>query len=225
MLLKVDNPTDRCCLKFDSDDKTGEFEGYASVFNSNDRVNDTIAPGAFSKSLESGLPSMFINHKHGEIPVGDWIEMKQDDTGLFGRGKIDLVHKDGPTLYSAMKRQAMKGLSIGFTMNPDDFDRKEDGGRVIKNMELKEVSIVTFPCEEQAKILGVKAEDFAALSSLQDVEDWLRESAGFSKSLAVAFVSQFKRVVRGEPVAVAEKSKALESQIMRIINQRGFSNE
>ena len=201
MFMK-DNPLQRCELKFEAD-SSGEFEGYASVFNSNDAVGDTIAPGAFTKSLESGrMPSMFVNHDHSSIPVGDWVEMEQDEKGLFGRGVIDMNHKEGPTLLSAMRRKAMDGLSIGFTMNGNDWEPKSepdlDGGRLIKNVDLREVSVVTFPCEDSARITGVKAEDFALFEDLKGLESFLRDSCGFSKSAAVAFVGRVLRVGRSD---------------------------
>jgi HK97 family phage prohead protease len=206
MMLKHQTPTSLCNLKFSSDDTTGEFEGYASVFDSVDQVQDTIAPGAFTKSLRGRLPAMFINHDHGAIPVGDWVDMKEDATGLFGVGRIDLNHKDGPSAYSAMKRGAMTGLSIGFTMNATDFDRKADGGRIIKNMSLREVSVVTFPCEDSARILGVKADDIGEFMDLRECETWLREEAGFSRLAAKALVSRILKMGQREAGASADES-------------------
>ena len=197
-----------CQIKFASDDATGEFEGYASVFNSNDAVNDTIAPGAFKNSLTNlRTPSMFINHDHSGIPVGDWKALSEDDYGLKAVGQIDLNHKEGPSLYSAMKRGAMDGLSIGFTMNSGDFEAKDEGGRLIKDMKLREVSVVTFPCEDSARIGDVKAEDFI-FTDLKTLERYLRDACGFSKSAATAFVSRAVRVIRGEPETEASKSQA-----------------
>lgn len=183
-----------CEFKFD-EGNSGEFEGYASVFNSNDKVNDTIIPGAFEKSLEAGIPKMFINHNHQDIPVGDWVKMEEDEHGLFGRGRIDMNHHLGPSTHSAMKRGAMTGLSIGFTLGDGDFDEKDEdghpfGNRNIKNMDLREVSIVTFPCEPKAQIEQVKLEDFADFTDLKGLEAFLRESCKFSRSAAAAFVGR-----------------------------------
>ena len=194
MFLKLINKIERCQLKFDSKDN-GVFEGYASVFDSTDKVGDTIAPGAFTKSLESGNTiKMFVNHNQHEVPVGDWDSMEQDSHGLKATGRIDLNHKDGLTVYSALKRKAMDGLSIGFTMGDGDFEQKADG-RIIKNMTLMETSIVSFPCEGGARIEAVKA-DIAGFVTLKDYENYLREVGGFSKSMAIALVSQLAKSVR-----------------------------
>ena len=199
MFLKVDNPLSQCNLKFDND--SGEFEGYASVFGGNDAVNDTIEKGAFSQSLEKGERiSMFVNHNSMDVPVGDWVELSEDDTGLHAKGRIDLNHRDGPTVYSALKRSAMDALSIGFRMNKGDFEEKDDGGRIIKNLELKEISIVNFPADNSARIAVVKS-DIDSITSLRDAEQLLRDS-GFSKSMAIAFVSQLKNVIRSDSEAV-----------------------
>jgi len=198
MQLNLHNPLDQCQLKFASDEKTGEFEGYASVFNSNDAVNDSIVPGAFAKSILSGrIPRLFVNHKHGDIPPGSWTDLKEDDHGLWGRGSINLDIEKGRELHSAMQRGDMDGLSIGFTMGDGDFSRKDAGGRIIKNVDLREISVVTFPCEPGARISAVKAE-IEGFMTLKDYENYLREVGGFSKSMATAIVSQIAKVARSD---------------------------
>lgn len=199
------NPLQKCQLKFSNKD-AGEFQGYASVFDSNDQINDTIKPGAFKQSLQKGLPKMFINHDHSAIPVGDWLDMKEDKTGLFATGRIDMNHRDGLTAYSALKRGAMDGMSIGFQMNAGDYEAKEDGGRLIKNVELFEVSIVNFPMESGARISDVKFED---LTSLKDWEGYLRDAEGLSRSVAKALISQIKHI------ACRDDESVLKDQIIR----------
>lgn len=196
-----------CQLKFDSN-KEGVFEGYASVFNGVDSDNDTILPGAFDKSLASGQrPKMFVNHAQHEIPIGDWVHLETDEKGLKAVGKIDMNHKDGPSLYSALKRGAMDAHSIGFTMSPGDWTAKEGyenddfatlfGNRDIKNLNLKEISVVSFPADDSARIAGVKSaiEGFA---SPKDFEKFLRERCKFSGSEATAFISAFKRAIQSD---------------------------
>jgi len=209
MFHKLINLLENCQLKFSNDEK-GEFEGYASVFDSVDQVGDTIEKGAFASSIASGRNIKgFINHAQHEIPVIDWLKLSEDSTGLHSVGRVDLNHKDGPTLYSAMKRGAMDGLSIGFTMNDGDFEQKGEG-RIIKNMSLMEISSVNFPCEGQARIAAVKA-DVPGLITLKDFEDYLRDAGGFSKSMATALVSQLVNVSRRDA----------EDEIQRIAKHNG----
>lgn len=196
-----------CQLKFDSSQE-GVFEGYASVFNGVDSDNDTILPGAFDKSLASGRrPKMFVNHEQHAIPVGDWLKLDQDEKGLRVVGKIDMNHKDGLSLYSAMKRGAMDAHSIGFTLAPGDWSAKkgfEDddwstmfGNRDIKSLDLKEISIVNFPADDSARIAGVKSA-IKGFESPKDFEKFLREKCKFSGSEATAFISALKRAIHGE---------------------------
>ena len=130
MITKLDNALELCDFKF-SDDNSGEFEGYGSVFDSTDLGGDTIQKGAFVEAISKALPKMFINHNHGEIPVGDWTKAEENDIGLLMAGRVDLNHRDGPSVFSAMKRKAMSGLSIGALRSTLQFERKLDGGRLI----------------------------------------------------------------------------------------------
>jgi len=198
MIHKIHNPLETCHLKF-SNDERGEFEGYASVFNGVDAVNDTILPGAFTKSLDGKRgPAMFVNHKSHEVPVGDWVELKEDEHGLYVKGKIDLNHKDGPTVYSALKRGAMDAMSIGFRIPAGGSEEKEDGTREIKEIDLVEVSVVSFPADDAARISVVKHE-VEEIKSLKDAEIFLRDS-GYSKSAATAFVSRIKDLMQSDSV-------------------------
>lgn len=212
------NPMEGCQLKFASDQK-GEFEGYASVFNSNDAVNDTILPGAFKESLDSGvMPKMFINHDHSAIPVGDWVEMAEDEYGLKAVGRIDMNHKDGPSVYSALKRRAMDGISIGFKMNRNDYEWKDDGeGRIIKRANLKEASIVNFPCEGQARISDVKSL-IEQIDDLKSLEALLRDEGGFSRAAAKALAGCMKQITQRE--ADDELRKTIAEQKELIAKQR-----
>jgi len=201
---RKDNPLAQCQIK-NLDDSSGEFEGYASVFNSTDEVGDTILPGAFKGSLTESRPKMFVNHDHRQVPVGDWLEMREDDYGLFAVGRIDMNHKDGPTTYSALKRGAMDGLSIGFRMSKDDYDWKENNeGRVIKNMSLFETSIVSYPAEGMARISSVKSA-IEALDDLKSLEALLRDE-GFSRAAATALISRTKQLTRCDSEAELRKT-------------------
>lgn len=198
MINKLDNPLDKCDLKFSTSTK-GLFEGYASVFNGVDSDGDTIIPGAFTKSLSTGRqPAMFINHNAFDIPVGKYTRLAQDDHGLHVEGQIDMNHRDGPSLASALKNGAMDGMSIGFRIFPDGFKKKDDAdGRDITDIDLKEISLVTFPADSNARISVVKS-DIDQIVTLKDAELILRDAGGWSRSMATAFVSQLKRIAQSE---------------------------
>jgi HK97 family phage prohead protease len=220
------NPLDQCQLKFASN-SSGEFEGYASVFNSNDAVNDTILKGAFSESLLSGvMPKMFLNHEHRAIPLGDWLHMKEDDYGLFAVGKIDLNHRDGPSAYSALKRGALDGISVGFRMDREGYEWKEENkGRVIKKVDLFEASIVSFPAEGLARVSDVKSL-IEAVDDLKSLEAFLRDEGGFSRAAATALASRMKKLTHrdGEDEllkTIAEQDELIDSLKRRIAHLNG----
>ena len=213
------NPLQKCEVKFENE--AGLFSGYASVFNGLDSYNDTILPGAFEKTLKkSRMPHMFINHDSHAIPVGDWIELREDDIGLKSSGQIDLVHRDGPTLHSAMKKQRMDGLSIGFRIPAGGAEESKNGGRIINTIDLIEISVVTRPADDDARITAVKSE-IETIETIRDAELFLRDSGQFSRSAAIAFASRFKSIIQrdseGEANEIAERLR-VEKQNADLLN-------
>ncbi len=196
MPKKMNTPLMQCAIKF-SNTKKGEFEGYASTFGNIDTYRDTVQKGAYKETIKNGhtIP-MFINHDSYQIPVGKFINLKEDDTGLNVTGQIDLNHKDGPSLISALKNQNMDGLSIGYSIikNGSYFDEDKDV-TVLTNINLKEISAVNFPADSEARISVVKSE-IMTIESLKDAELFLRDAGVFSKSTATAFVSRINEMVR-----------------------------
>lgn len=170
----------------------GQIEGYGSVFGNTDSYGDIVAKGAFSGSIKehkaSGtMPALLWQHR-SDSPCGVWLEMREDENGLFMRGKLAMDTVKGKEAHSLLKLGALKGLSIGFMTRDSDYDAKSDI-RTIKDVELVETSLVTFPANSKARITGVKSSD--EITTLKDAERVLRDS-GFSKQDALAFVSRVK---------------------------------
>lgn len=160
-------------------DDSGVIEGYGSVFGNLDSYSDIVAPGAFAKSLEEAkasgrMPAMLWQHNPDE-PIGVWVEMREDDRGLFVKGKLAETQR-GKEARELIKLGALTGLSIGYTTRTYQVDRENDS-RVLTDVQLWEVSPVTFPANSEARITGVKAD---AISSPKDFERFLRD-AGFSR--------------------------------------------
>lgn len=163
-------------------DDSGVIEGYGSVFGNLDSYSDIVAPGAFAKSLEEAkasgrMPAMLWQHNPDE-PIGVWVEMREDDRGLFVKGKLAETQR-GKEARELIKLGALTGLSIGYTTRTYQVDRENDS-RVLTDVQLWEVSPVTFPANSEARITGVKAND---ISSPKDFERFLRD-AGFSRKEA-----------------------------------------
>ncbi|WP_156446391.1 MULTISPECIES: HK97 family phage prohead protease [Hyphomicrobiales] len=143
-------------LKAIGDD--GFFVGYASVFGVKDRGGDIVQPGAFTASLKKYPPArvkMLYQHDTSE-PVGTWSSFTEDARGLKAEGRFILDTVKGREVYALVKAGAIDGLSIGFRTIRDEMDRKS-GARLLHELELWEVSIVTFPMNEDATVTGVKS--------------------------------------------------------------------
>jgi uncharacterized protein len=187
----------------------GGFSGYASMFGGVDSYDDTIVAGAYKGVIdriqkgEHYMPKMFVNHKSWEIPVGKWTYIEEDEKGLYMEGEFTKGNPQADLVKAAMQHGTVDGLSIGFMIG--DYEMVEKDGqklRVIKSIaELPEVSVVTYPADDAARIdLTTVKSALDNINSVKDLEDFLREAGGFSKSLAMATVSRSKRLFTpGEP--------------------------
>lgn len=199
----------------------GVIEGYASVFGgAPDSYGDIIAPGAFSDTLAAHkrngtMPLMLWGHDSSQPPIGNWSDMAQDGKGLWVQGMVDLEDTMGQRVHRALKRKAMKGLSIGYDTIESENDPKRPGVRILKAVDLWEVSPVNFPAQPRAAVDNVKSYTSGGkLPSLSEFEEFLRE-AGFSKSQATAITGKglapLLRSESGTEAEVAEFLKALRS--------------
>ncbi len=168
-----------------SDDTTKSFTGYGAVFGNTDSYGDVIAKGAFAKSLKSGeKPAMFLNHDPYSLPIGLWTKLEEDDFGLKVEGEF-LDTSMGRDTYTASKSGAITGLSIGF--RPQEVTLGKPGTdepiRLIKSVELLEISVVTFPANGKARIGNVK--------SFTSDDDYEREliRLGMSREEAKSFLA------------------------------------
>jgi len=167
----------------DEDKEYGEFEGYGSVFGNKDLGNDVIEKGAFAKSIRrrkaKGVKLLY-QHK-SDMPIGVFDEIKEDEHGLVVKGRLALKTQAGAEAYELLKMGALDGLSIGFRVNPKEVSYDKRGGkRIIKEVDLMEVSLVTFPMNPQATVRSVKGEEI----SIREWENGLRDAFSLSRSEA-----------------------------------------
>lgn len=163
------------------DDK-GTIEGYGSVFGNVDSYSDVVVQGAFQKSIDEAkssgrMPAMLWQH-NPEEPIGVWTDLREDDRGLYVKGQLADTQR-GKEARELIKLGALTGLSIGYTTRKYEIDKEKDV-RLLTDIQLWEVSPVTFPANSEARITGVKAE---AISTPKDFERFLRD-AGFSRKEA-----------------------------------------
>ena len=198
-------------LRMDDDTPAGVIEGYGAVFGNIDSYGDAIAKGAFKETLRDHkkaktMPALLQQHGGWGIgsddlmPIGVWTEMAEDDHGLFVRGQLALDTQRGKDAYALLKmkpRPALNGLSIGFVAKSwDNGTKPEEPRRTLKKVELWEVSLVTFPANDKARLDGVKG-----IKTVRDFEDFLRE-AGFSAGAAKGIAANgFRPIEEGAGVS------------------------
>jgi HK97 family phage prohead protease len=135
----------------------GTFSGYASLFGETDLNRDRVMPGAFAHSLaRRGAAGVRMLFQHDPaMPIGVWEELREDSRGLFVRGKLMTDVAKGREVLSLMRGGAIDGLSIGFRTVRGRTDAKT-GVRNLLEIDLWEISVVTFPMLPTARVTTVK---------------------------------------------------------------------
>lgn len=200
-----------CAFECKTVNEDGTFEGYGSVFGVVDSYQEVVAQGAFADSLaqlqqQSRMPALLWQHRAGE-PIGIYTDMREDSVGLQVKGRLALKTARGAEAHELLKMKALSGLSIGFVTREDSYD-KVTGIRTLKKVDLWEVSLVTFPANDSARISAVKT--IESIESLADAESYLRDAGGLSKAQATAFIGRIKSMHgRSESDELGELKQAL----------------
>jgi len=124
--------------------------GYASVFGVPDAGGDVVLPGAFA-GQEGRLPLLW-QHDARE-PVGFVESAKEDARGLRVVARV-VASGRGAQLVRLLQAGAIDGLSFGYRVKAATRDRVR-GVRALERLELIEVSLVTFPMQPLARVLGL----------------------------------------------------------------------
>lgn len=155
---EVRNTPTKFITREDGEDLT--IEGYFAVFNSNYNIapgmSESIAPGAFSNTLDNDIRAL-INHDTTLVlgrTKSETLTLKQDDKGLWGKITINPNDVDAMNLYSRVKRGDVDQCSFGFNILSEEPDFRDDGSVhwTMKNLDVHEVSCCTFPAYEETNI-------------------------------------------------------------------------
>jgi HK97 family phage prohead protease len=126
------------------------IEGYASLFGTPDRGKDTVAPGAYAASLATGRAVKMLWQHDPAQPIGVWSDLREDDKGLYVKGRLLGGVARAKEAAALIKAGAIDGLSIGYrTLRAT---KNDGGGRLLTELELWEVSLVTFPMLPSARV-------------------------------------------------------------------------
>lgn len=193
-----------------------EFEGHGSAFGNVDLGGDVVIPGAFTKTLakheKSGtLPQMFWMHNPEKVP-GKWLSISEDEYGLKVKGKL-FDTPLGKEIHTLMKEGAVATLSIGYQTKDWDYDK--DGNRLLKEIDLWEVSPVSLAMNPLAQIAHVKtqmSERGEYVPSIREFERTLRD-VGCSKTVAKRIIA---KVYEGEekPSGPSDSLREGEQELM-----------
>lgn len=182
------HPLHRIEVKLATDDvdaKTGTFSGYGAVFGNLDSYGDVIEKGAFRDTLREWegrgkLPPMLLQHGGGMfsgsvddlLPVGQWTEMVENAKGLKVSGRLFALGTErGQYLHEGLKSGELDGLSIGFRVKKATQGTKPtDPRRRLEAIDLFEVSIVTFPANDKARVTAAKS---AREMTIREIEEAL----------------------------------------------------
>ena len=187
----------------------GTFTGYGSVNGNVDSYGERVMPGAFAGSLakhkrEGSSVLMLWQHNPNE-PIGIWDDLAEDAKGLWGKGRLIMEVQKAREVHALMKANAIGGLSIGYR----EIKATPDGNvRNLDELDLREISPVSFPANRRARIEAVKSERMDEFAKrlrdgdpmpIKEFEDILRE-AGVPKSMACAIASHgYAKAVLGDP--------------------------
>ena len=150
-----------------------EISGYASVFGACDQGGDVVQSGAYGRSLEAlhkaGRRIKMLWQHDPSRPIGVWDEVREDEKGLFVKGRILADVQAGAEALALLKAGAIEGLSIGY--RTIRAEKSQNGRRLLHELDLWEVSLVTFPMLPEARVGSeAKADQDLALELVAAIE-------------------------------------------------------
>jgi hypothetical protein len=180
---------------FKLDKTTGEFTCYGNVKGNIDHALDRTLDGAYQNSIDEHMkngtmPKMFWMHKAYDLPVGVWLEMKEDQKGLWLKGRLSDTTM-GRDIEALAKDGALDSFSIGYYVAQEKWNQELHCNDLIE-LDIKEVSWVTYACNEESLLQDIKSKmDEGDLPTVRELEKFLRDN-GFSKKQAERIVSKYR---------------------------------
>ena len=131
-----------------------EIAGYASLFGAADQGGDVVQKGAYGASLarlaKAGSGVKMLWQHDPTRPIGVWDEVREDGSGLYVKGRLLLEVQAAREAHVLLQAGAIDGLSIGYRTLRSE--KAASGQRLLHEIELWEVSLVTFPMLPEARV-------------------------------------------------------------------------
>jgi len=153
------------------------IKGYGSTFGNVDLGNDIVEKGAFKKTLQEKNVFPFLeDHTPRMKNLLGFCKVWEDNKGLYGEFEINLETDQGKSAYALAKQASALGddlgMSIGYEVIQDEFDRK-NGVRRLKELKLFEVSMVMFPMNEEAGVTEAKSRKEEVTDALLEIKEYI----------------------------------------------------
>lgn len=186
--------------KKQSNPEAGEFNGYASKFNEVDFENDIMEKGCFKRTLQNkGAKRVMLWQHDPYTPIGSGYH-EEDDIGLKIKTKINKETTMGRNSIELIKAEDVDGLSIGFSIVVAD---RTGNQRLMREVNLWETSIATFPCMDKARLsavksffMGVDREDKNRFTNLADAVKYFDEAVKqFDEKAILCYKSDIESLV------------------------------
>ena len=193
-------------------EEKGLFSGYGSIFNNKDLGNDVVLAGAFAQSIgRKGAKAVKLLYQHKQDePIGVFDEIIEDSKGLKVKGRLAMGTQRGKEVYELMKMGAIDGLSIGYRVDDKGYEYdKRRRRRMLKSVDLMEISAVTFPMNPRARIQAVKG----AERTVRDWEQFLRDEGSLSRTEAKAAASAVTKALEQRDAVKEEQPEVLEAML------------
>ena len=217
-----------------AEDEAGRFSGYGAMFGNTDSYGDVIERGAFTDTLKEWkargkLPPMLLQHGGGffgggaddMLPIGKWLSMEENSKGLKVEGQLFALNTErGQYIHEGLKSGVLDGLSIGFIAREVRFgdEDKDEPARTLTDIDLWEVSVVTFPANDKARVSAAKS---LSVSELRELEGRLRD-AGLSRAdcgKAVSVLKSWLQRDAGAPVITPRDAGVTEAALVEAIGR------
>lgn len=193
-------------IEFKYDKSTGEFTCYANVKNVIDHAQDRTVDGCFAKSIakhlaDGTIPKMLWMHNPWELPVGKWIEMREDSKGLFMRGKLSGTTM-GSDIEILAKDGALDSFSIGYWVIEERWNDRLKCNDLIE-VHVVEVSWVNFACNEASLLQDIKTHiGEGKLPTKAELREILKSTGWLSKRVVERITAAYDPTEDDEPEEV-----------------------
>ncbi|MBU3078476.1 HK97 family phage prohead protease [Sphingomonas quercus] len=132
------------------------FAGYAAIFDAVDRGGDVVRAGAFADAVAKGAEAVPLlwQHEPGK-PIGRIETIAEDQRGLRVVGRLSTRSAAGREAATLLRDGAVGGLSFGYRVRGE----RRGTNRELTDLDLVEVSLVTFPMQPAARVIAIAEEE------------------------------------------------------------------